>query len=82
MLELGGSDPFIVLDDAGHLSRSENLCTWANAQCGQSCLSPKRILISRKSKPAFLELLKKKLGEVGALGPLARLDLRKFYIAR
>ncbi len=44
---------------------------------GKAVLSPKRILISRKSKPAFLELLKKETRGSRSAGPLARLDLRE-----
>ncbi len=77
VLELGGSDAFLVLDDADITAAAKSCVRGRMLNAGQSCLSPKRILISRKKKPSFLELLKKELSEVGALGPLARSDLRE-----
>lgn len=84
VLELGGSDPFIILADA----KLETVVTQAVAarflNAGQSCVSPKRFIVDRRLASDFTELL---VEEVSALvvgdpcqegtqvGPLARLDL-------
>jgi succinate-semialdehyde dehydrogenase / glutarate-semialdehyde dehydrogenase len=85
VLELGGSDPYIVLDDAD--------VAWAADKCvqarmingGQSCVAAKRFIVTRKNAEEFTERVKLKLAEyrpadplaeTTRLGPLARADLR------
>lgn len=85
VLELGGSDPFIVLEDAdldaaaaaGTVSRCLNN--------GQSCIAAKRFLVARPVMEGFVERLTGEMAKqtVGdprepgtAIGPLAREDLR------
>ncbi len=85
VLELGGSDPFIVLADAD----LDAAATWAVRSrfqnAGQSCIAAKRIIVERAVAEPFRERF---LAGVAALrigdpaepgvtvGPLAREDLR------
>ncbi len=86
VLELGGSDPFIVLEDAdvdgavGYAVRSR----FQNA--GQSCISAKRFLVVETVADRFERLFKQAaeailLGDPTdrntKMGPLARADLRE-----
>jgi succinate-semialdehyde dehydrogenase/glutarate-semialdehyde dehydrogenase len=85
VLELGGSDAFIVLPDAdleaavtvGVASRFLN--------CGQSCIAAKRFILVESVANKFIDLFKQKahalrMGnpaqETTQLGPMARADLR------
>ena len=53
-LELGGNDPFIVLDDA-NLERSVQAAVSGRIQnCGQTCCSPKRFLVHESVHDAFV----------------------------
>jgi succinate-semialdehyde dehydrogenase/glutarate-semialdehyde dehydrogenase len=85
VLELGGSDPFVVLADA-HLDLAVSVAVASRTQNnGQSCIAAKRFIIEDSVLEAFTERF---VGEVGKLrvgdprdrsvdiGPLARADLR------
>jgi succinate-semialdehyde dehydrogenase/glutarate-semialdehyde dehydrogenase len=84
VLELGGSDPFVVLADADlditieHAVKGRLMCA------GQTCIAPKRFLVDESIADAFetrlVEALEAvKIGdpreEGTQLGPLARLDI-------
>lgn len=63
LLELGGSDAFIVLDDAD-LDEAAKVGALARLQnCGQTCVAAKRFIIQRKVEfdflPKFIEEYKK-----------------------
>src|SRR5438270_1535744 len=85
VLELGGSDPFIVLEDAD-LARAANVAAEARLQnSGQSCIAAKRFIVADRVAGQFTERLTAEMASrrVGdpldpatALGPQARLDLR------
>lgn len=85
VLELGGSDPYIVLKDADLDHAAKNIVTSRLNNSGQVCISAKRI-IAEKEVVAELtdkihELAKKyvfgdPLDETTQCGPLARVDLR------
>ena len=85
VLELGGSDPYIVLEDAD-LDNTVQTCVAARLiNNGQSCIAAKRFIVVDSVLAAFTErfvaLMKsKKVGdafEEGTdVGPLARTDLR------
>ncbi len=85
VLELGGSDPFIVLDDAD-VERAAKVAADARLlNSGQSCIAAKRFIATAPVYEAFLtcfldELRARKVGDPLAagtdVGPLARVDLR------
>ncbi len=85
VLELGGSDAYIVLDDADVKEAAETCATPRMINGGQSCIAAKRFIVARsvvrEFETHFVEALKKfKMGDPLAadttLGPMARLDLR------
>ena len=84
VLELGGSDPFIVLADAD-VEKAAKIASQSRMQnAGQVCISAKRFIVLEKVKDEFLNHLQKNiaaliqgnpLDEKNTTGPLARLDL-------
>jgi len=85
VLELGGSDPFIVLHDADlELTINMALASRFN-NCGQSCIAAKRFIVVPQIADEFLRELKARvealkvgdpMDEATQIGPMARLDLR------
>jgi succinate-semialdehyde dehydrogenase/glutarate-semialdehyde dehydrogenase len=85
VLELGGSDPYLILEDAD-LDLAAEVC--ANSRLinnGQSCIAAKRFIVVKSVKREFVEKFKAKMSakktgdplEDGVeLGPMARIDLR------
>lgn len=85
VLELGGSDPFIVLPDADIDLAVEQAIVGRFQNNGQSCIAAKRFILSAKIADEFtLKLIKKvselKMGNPSEssiqIGPIARKDLR------
>jgi len=85
VLELGGSDPYVVLEDADLGSAVETCVSSRLINGGQSCIAAKRFIVVRPLERAFTErmvhLMREKTQglptEPGVdLGPLARRDLR------
>ncbi|MDE2117955.1 MAG: NAD-dependent succinate-semialdehyde dehydrogenase [Betaproteobacteria bacterium] len=85
VLELGGSDPFIVLHDADLELAVNNAIASRFNNCGQSCIAAKRFIVVPQIADEFLHRLKikveaLKLGDpmedATQIGPMARLDLR------
>jgi succinate-semialdehyde dehydrogenase/glutarate-semialdehyde dehydrogenase len=84
VLELGGSDPFIVLADADVSAAATVACRARNQNNGQSCIAAKRFIVVDEVADEFE---KRFVSAVGALkvgdpmdranqvGPLARADL-------
>lgn len=85
VLELGGSDPYVILQDAD-LENAVNICVTARmVNSGQSCIAAKRFIIVESLKKSFEESFVKKmqmakmgdpLDATTTLGPQARRDLR------
>ncbi|MFI5378403.1 MAG: NAD-dependent succinate-semialdehyde dehydrogenase [Tepidisphaerales bacterium] len=84
VLELGGSDPFIVLPDADIPAVAQAAAAARCVNSGQSCIAAKRFIVDRSIVARFTEALAEAMREMKAgdpldrgtcLGPLARLDL-------
>ena len=84
VLELGGSDPFIVLEDADVAAAAKIGAYARMINTGQSCIAAKRFIVIKKVAQEFQRLFveefkKLKMGdpldETVTVGPLAREDL-------
>jgi succinate-semialdehyde dehydrogenase/glutarate-semialdehyde dehydrogenase len=85
VLELGGSDPFVVLEDAD-LERAAATAVTARFQNnGQSCIAAKRFILVDAIAEAFLDRFRHRVEALTVgdpaeedtdVGPLARADLR------
>jgi succinate-semialdehyde dehydrogenase / glutarate-semialdehyde dehydrogenase len=85
VLELGGSDPYLVLEDANLAEAAETCATSRLINSGQSCIAAKRFIVVERVRDAFETLFVRRLQErkMGdpldpgtGVGPLARADLR------
>ncbi len=85
VLELGGSDPYVILEDAD-LDLAAEVCATARLfNGGQSCIAAKRFVVVDEVREAFVDRLVERmkarkmgdpLDEASDIGPQARLDLR------
>lgn len=69
VLELGGSDPFIVLEDADLERAVATALAGRMANAGQVCTSPKRMIVVGDRYDAFVEQLVRAMGELQAGDP-------------
>ena len=85
VLELGGSDPAIVLADADLEAAADAIALSRIINAGQSCIAAKRIIVEEPVHDSFVEKLKFRLEklqmgdpkeETTDIGPIARQDLR------
>ncbi|MDQ6862230.1 MAG: NAD-dependent succinate-semialdehyde dehydrogenase [Thermoproteota archaeon] len=83
VLELGGSDPFIVCEDADIEKASNGAVKGRFINCGQSCIASKRFIIVKKIANEFIETFvhkteKLKVGDPMSddtdIGPLVNAD--------
>ena len=86
VMELGGSDPYIVLEDADLDSCVETAVSARLNNAGQSCIAAKRFIIHQDIHEKFHHKLKARLESVtlgdplheeAMIGPMAREDLRQ-----
>lgn len=86
VLELGGSDAYVILEDAD-LNLAIKVCTEARlVNSGQSCVAAKRFIVVKSLRKEFEERLKAEFESVKwggdpmdktmRIGPMARMDLR------
>ena len=85
VLELGGSDPFIVLADADLVAAARTAADARLVNSGQSCIAAKRFIVVEPVADQFIsrfveELRARRMGDPTAretqVGPQARIDLR------
>lgn len=85
VLELGGSDPFIVLADADLEAAARTAARSRNQNSGQSCIAAKRFIVEASVADEFAAKLAGAVRELQVgdplaretnVGPLARADLR------
>jgi succinate-semialdehyde dehydrogenase/glutarate-semialdehyde dehydrogenase/succinyl-CoA reductase len=71
VLELGGSDPFIVLDDAIIEKAAEGAVKGRFINCGQSCVASKRFFVGKNIAEEFTELFIKKASQLKVGDPMS-----------
>jgi succinate-semialdehyde dehydrogenase/glutarate-semialdehyde dehydrogenase len=85
VLELGGSDPYVVLEDADLEHAAETCAASRLINSGQSCIAAKRFIVMEPVRRRFEELFVERmrarkmgdpLGDGVDVGPQARHDLR------
>ena len=85
VLELGGSDPYLVLEDADLDAAAETCAKSRLVNSGQSCIAAKRFVVTDAVHDAFVErfvehMMRARMGdpmdEATEVGPQARVDLR------
>jgi succinate-semialdehyde dehydrogenase/glutarate-semialdehyde dehydrogenase len=86
VLELGGSDPSLVLADADLDTAAKVLTLSRIINAGQSCIAAKRIIVEAPVYDVFVENLQQHLADLTMgdpaeestqVGPIARADLRE-----
>lgn len=89
VMELGGSDPYIICQDA-ELDRAVAMCvTGRTINSGQSCIAAKRFIVHTSIAGDFVQRVAKRFDELVVgdphdiatdIGPLARRDLKDLII--
>lgn len=91
VLELGGSDPFIVLKSADIEKAVKDAVFGRLQNNGQSCIASKRIIVHESLYDEFFNRLKEKFEEVSVgnplerrtfLGPLSTLDQKRVVLSQ
>ncbi|WP_258103369.1 NAD-dependent succinate-semialdehyde dehydrogenase [Marinoscillum sp. MHG1-6] len=84
VLELGGSDPYVILEDADLEDAAKKCLTGRMINSGQSCIAAKRFIVTKKNVSHFTKLLKSEISSYISgnplnpktkNGPMARKDL-------
>ena len=84
LLELGGSDPFIILEDANLQKAAKALVASRFKNAGQTCISAKRLIVLKEVADQVLPMIINEvnnlvvgnpLDENTEIGPMARPDL-------
>lgn len=85
VLELGGSDPYLIFADANIAKAAQTCVTSRMINGGQSCIAAKRFIIHESVYDEFIGAVKSQLQsykmgnpreDTTTLGPMARKDLR------
>jgi len=85
VLELGGSDPYVVLEDADVAAAADVCVTSRLINSGQSCIAAKRFIVVESVRDEFEAAVVRRMAAVTwgdptepgiDIGPLARTDLR------
>jgi len=85
VLELGGSDPYIILEDANLEDAAKKCAAGRLLNAGQSCIGAKRFIVVEDAYAEFLEHFTHEMNDAHlgdpfedeiTIGPLARTDLR------
>lgn len=85
VLELGGSDPYLILEDADLELAAESCVNSRLINSGQSCIAAKRFIVVKSVEKEFTELFRQKMSAkimgdpmdlTTDIGPQARTDLR------
>lgn len=85
VLELGGSDPYLILEDADLPHAVEACLRGRLLNAGQSCIAAKRFIVAQEIYDPFIKLCLQKIQEVEFgdpfdestnIGPLASISLR------
>ena len=75
VLELGGSDPYLILEDA-NITKAVDACINGRIlNTGQSCISAKRIIVTKSVYPSVLKKIEQKLSEKIMGDPLDEVDI-------
>lgn len=86
VLELGGSDPYIVLKDAEMSTCISTAVSARLGNCGQSCIAAKRFIVVKEKLEQFCQGILEKIKQIKVgdpaeeeteMGPIAREDLLK-----
>lgn len=85
VLELGGSDPYLILEDANLETTAQKCAAARLLNTGQSCIGAKRFIVHDDVYAEFLEYFTFEMNgarfgdpfdEESTIGPMARMDLR------
>ena len=85
VLELGGSDPYLILPDANIELAAKKCAAGRLLNAGQSCIAAKRFIVDESVYGHFLELFTHEMAaahfgdptdQETTIGPMARADLR------
>ncbi len=85
VLELGGSDPYLILKDADLAAAAKACAAGRLFNAGQSCIAAKRFIVVDEVYPEFLEYFTNEMNMAvfgdpcdreTTMGPLAGIDLR------
>jgi len=85
VLELGGSDPYLILEDADMNLAADTCVKSRLINVGQSCIAAKRFIVVKSLREEFTRRYVEKFkairygnprDEQSEIGPLARMDLR------